>query len=103
MEKTKYYVSVQAHSILADQGAASYELEISASDYEVEQLQELFDNKLGAEDSTFFRAITPGIPYHIDDENDTFDYYLIEIYKKIYELGTNETQSHIERMNILNH
>jgi deferrochelatase/peroxidase EfeB len=101
MEKTKYYVSVQARSILADQGAAAYELEILASDREVEQLQELFNTEIKEEDDTFVRAMTPGIPYHIDDDNDVYDYYLIEIYKKIYELGTVETQSHIKNMNIL--
>ncbi|MEX2415525.1 MAG: hypothetical protein WD424_05225, partial [Paenibacillaceae bacterium] len=99
MEKTKYYVSVQANSILAEQGAASYELEILATDQEVEQLQELLYSKWDAGDSTFIRGMTPGIPQHIDDENDTYDYYLIEIYKRIYELGTKETQLHIEKMN----
>ncbi len=102
MNRTKYYVSVQAHSILADQGAAAYELEIQASDREVEQLQELFDTLIKAEDGTFIRGMTPGVPYHIDDENDTYDFYLIEIYRKIYEIGTAETRSHIEQMNILN-
>jgi hypothetical protein len=102
LEKTKYYVSVQAHSILSDQGAAAYELEILATDREVVQLQELFNNEGDAEDATFFRGMAPGIPYHIDDSNDAYDYYLIEIYKKIYELGTAETRSHIESMNILN-
>jgi hypothetical protein len=102
MEKTKYYVSVQAHSILADQGAAAYELEILATNREVAQLQELFENDGDAEDATFFRGMTPGLPYHIDDANDSYDYYLIEIYKKIYELGTTETRTHIESMNILN-
>ncbi|MEX1028834.1 MAG: hypothetical protein WDZ91_02170 [Paenibacillaceae bacterium] len=102
MEKIKYYVSVQAHSILADQGAAAYELVILATDREVAQLQELFDNEGNTEDATFVRGMTPGIPYHMDDVNDTYDYYMIEIYKKIYELGTTETRSHIESMNILN-
>lgn len=101
MDKTKYYVSVQGNSILSDQGAAAYELEILASDREVEQLQELFNSKLKAEDSTFFRAIAPTIPYHIDDENDTYDYYLIDIYRKLYELGTEESKSHIEQMGVL--
>jgi hypothetical protein len=102
MEKTKYYVSVQAQSILSEQGAAAYELVILATDREVAQLQELFDNEEEAENATFFRGMAPGIPYHIDNENDVYDYYLIEIYKKIYELGTPETRSHIEGMNILN-
>jgi hypothetical protein len=102
MEKTKYYVSVQAQSILSEQGAAAYELVILATDREVTQLQELFDNEEVAENATFFRGMAPGIPYHIDNENDVYDYYLIEIYKKIYELGTPETRSHIEGMHILN-
>jgi len=102
VEKTKYYVSVQANSILADQGAAAYELEIIASDREVEQLQELFDSRSNADDTSFFRAMEPTIQYHNDNENDTYDYYLVEIYKKIYELGTDETKSHIEKMNVIN-
>ncbi len=101
MDKTKYYVSVQANSILTDQAAAAYELEILASEREVEQIQELFNSKLLAEDGTFIRSMTPAIPYHMDDDNDRYDYYLIEIYKKLYELGTAETKSHIKQMGIL--
>ncbi|GGG06220.1 hypothetical protein [Paenibacillus abyssi] len=101
MDKTKYYVSVIANSILDNQGAASYELEILADDQDLAQLQELFDEKMKAEESTMIRASLPGIPYHIDDENDNYDYYLIEIYKKLHELGTKETKNHIEQMNIM--
>lgn len=101
MEKIKYYVSVQAKSILSEQGAAAYELEILATEREVAQLQELFDYEEEAENATFFRGMAPGVPYHVDDENDAYDDSLVEIYKKIYELGTVETRSHIEGMNIL--
>lgn len=100
MERTTYYVSVQARTILAEQGAAAYEFEILASDREIDELHLLFNNELDAEDRTFIRGMTPGIPYHIDDENDVYDHDLIEIYKKIYELGTKETRSYIESMNI---
>ncbi len=101
MEKKKYYVSVQAESILEDQAAAAYELEIEATEKEVSQLQELFDKK-GTEDNySYLRAHLPTFSYHQDKENDAFDYYLKEIYQKLYDLGTEETKRHIEGMGVL--
>ena len=102
MEKKKYYVSVQSNSILVEQGATPYEMEIYATEREVEQLQELLNGKWDADESTFIRGIIPAMPYHLDDENDNYDFYLLEIYKKLYELGTDETKDQIDKMNILN-
>lgn len=100
-DRQKYYVSVQSGSMLTDQGAASYELEIYANDQDIEQLEDMFDEKMNAEDGTASRAILPGIPQHISEEDETYDYVLAQIYKKLHELGTDETKRHIESMGIL--
>lgn len=101
MDKKTYYVSMQGNTIMENQGDSSYEFEIEATEEDIRQIQELFDEKLDAEDSSFFRAITPAIPHHIDDESSAMDYWLLEAYRKLHELGTPETRAHIESMNIL--
>jgi hypothetical protein len=107
MEKTKYYVSVQNKSIFRDQGQAAYELEIVANDDEVEKLRLLLDSWGETDHATYFRSMIPGLPYHHDNENDTYDYYLQHIYKMIYDLGSVETQEHIsaiaENLNHMGH
>lgn len=101
MDKKTYYVSMQGNTIMENQGDSSYEFEIEATEEDIRQIQELFDEKLDAEDSSFFRAITPAIPHHIDDESGEMDYWLLQAYRKLHELGTPETRAHIESMNIL--
>jgi hypothetical protein len=101
MEKKRYYISVQADTILAGQGEAAYEFEIDATPEQIEKLQELFEDKSDSADGTFLKAHTPAIPYHHDVENDAYDNYLREIYSMIHELGTPETRRHIEEMGVL--
>ncbi len=101
MEKKTYYVSVQANSVLEEQGAAAFEFEIEATPEEVAELSELFEQKLGVEDANFWRAHTPYLQYHDDQENDEYDYFLREIYRMLHKLGTKETREHIERMGVL--
>ncbi|BBH20106.1 hypothetical protein Back11_14510 [Paenibacillus baekrokdamisoli] len=100
MDKRRYYVSVQARSVMHNQGDAAYELEINATTEEVEKLMELFNEWEEFDEQTFFRAQIPTIPYHHDSENDGYDYFLKDIYKAIYQMGTDETKSHISSMNL---
>jgi hypothetical protein len=97
LDKSKYYVSVQSGSILEDQGATPYEFEINATEREVEKLRELLDTKWEADRLTFLRAPVPSIPYHHDHENDVYDNHLTDVYRMIYELGTEQTKKHIEQ------
>ncbi|OPA81071.1 hypothetical protein BVG16_01645 [Paenibacillus selenitireducens] len=101
MAKSTYYVSVQSGSILKDQGAAAYEFEIMADQREADDLQHLLEMKMNADDRTYYRAHIPGIPYHIDPENDLYDHYLQQIYQLIYELGTEETKQAMAQMHVL--
>ncbi|MFD2673459.1 hypothetical protein [Marinicrinis sediminis] len=100
--KKMYYVSVQAHSVLEEKGAASFEFEIMATDREIEKLSALFEDVEQAENATFRQTPVPSVPYHeLDDANDFYDSTLCEVYAKIHELGTTQTRQHIESMNIL--
>lgn len=100
--KIPYYVSVQAMQVLADPKAASYELEIIASELEVMQLKELFDEMYhmdtGLTGHSMLRPLeaTPNAELMADH-----DYIIKKIYSKLYEHGTDETRQHIETMNIL--
>ncbi|XEC96907.1 hypothetical protein AB6A23_10425 [Paenibacillus tarimensis] len=107
MNKRKYFVSVQSRSVLTEQGQAAYELEIEATEEEVEKLQYLFQMLEEAEQSSSFRAITPGIPYHCDAENDNYDNALKACYDLVQKLGTEETVAHlsgiIDQLNNIGH
>jgi hypothetical protein len=101
MEKTTYYVSVQAGTVVEQLGAASFEFVIEATPKEIDKLQYLFEEMDEAEDDTFTRSFTPALPYHQDPQNDEYDEALKQVYEHIYNLGTAETRSHIEAMGVL--
>jgi hypothetical protein len=102
MDKKTYFVAVGSSEILEPQDATgNFEFEIWASEEELDQLQELFEESEEAHDSTFIRAHIPFRLYHNDKENDASDYYLTQIYSKLHELGSAETKTHIESMNVL--
>ncbi|NGQ94916.1 hypothetical protein G3578_06920 [Brevibacillus sp. SYP-B805] len=100
MEKKRYYVSVQAGTVMEHQGDAAYEFEIEATPDDVEVLGRLFAQKDSYDVDSFWRSHIPVIPYHIDTENDAHDKSLQEIYAMIYRLGTEETRQHIASMNL---
>jgi hypothetical protein len=102
VDKKTYYVAVGSSEVLEPQNmSGNFDFEISASEEEVDQLQELFEEIDEAEDDTYIRAHIPFRLYHIDKENDAADYYLKQLYGKLHELGTPETKAHIESMHIL--
>lgn len=101
MNKNKYYVSVQAGTVIQDRGASGYEFDIEATPKEADQLLELMETGQDEESKNFIRAGTPYIPYHNDKENDVHDEHLKHVYQVIYTLGTAETKNHIEKMKIL--
>lgn len=101
MRKQRYYVSVQAGTVMLNQGDAAYELEIEATEEEVLALQKLFEQLNASEFDTFIRAHIPAVPYHYDRENDVYDAHLKKIYELIYQLGTKETKEHIKSMGLI--
>jgi hypothetical protein len=101
MEKRKYYVSVQAKTIMENQGDAAYELEIEAAPQEVHQLQELFESENETDFANYVRMHNPEI---LADElvmHAFLDQYLTHVYRLIYQLGTPETRMFVQSMNVL--
>ncbi|WEK55901.1 MAG: hypothetical protein P0Y55_07605 [Candidatus Cohnella colombiensis] len=101
MDKRKYYVSIQSKTIMANREDAAYELEIEATDEQLDQLHQYFEFMAAYDDKSHFRTMIPGIPYHEDNENDKFDSYLHKAYRLIHETGTDQTKSFIESNHIL--
>lgn len=103
MEKNTYYISVGSRGISQIKSSSPFELEIEASEQEIRQLRELFDEMYSADWMGFFRAHVPYVQYHYDKENDMIDQGLYKAYSLLYELGKPETKHHIETMGILGH
>jgi hypothetical protein len=100
MKKNNYYVSVQASTILENQGDAAYEFIIHATPEEMNYLQDMMNEKMEYDDATSIRAHLPGLPYHQDVENDEYDDSLKQIYKKIYEYGDDAAKKTIASMGL---
>jgi hypothetical protein len=103
MDKRTYYVAVGAGDILdAEIGPVeNFDFEIVASQNELDELQELFEDTNEAESRNAHYAVIPYDSTTHDSQNGLYDKNLREIYVKLYELGTAETRSHIEKMHVL--
>lgn len=96
-----YYVSVQARTILEDREAAAYEFDILACQEEVDQLTELFEEFQEQDEAQALHFTRH--PYgsaSTDQMNAGTSTILIEVYKMLFELGTQETRKHIASMNL---
>ncbi|NHN33679.1 hypothetical protein [Paenibacillus agricola] len=96
------YISVQAKTIMENQGDAAYEFEIKASQEDIEKLRELFEVMEEYDEGTYIRAHLAGIAYHLDSDNDGYDDTLKEIYSMIAKLGTEETKDIVMKMDLEN-
>lgn len=101
MEKKTFYVSVASANILEDKTDSPYEFEIEANEEEIQQLESLFEGRDKADWGTFLRAHVPIMPYSLDKHNDQYDANLYEIYNMIYELGTQNTKTEMEKLGYL--
>lgn len=102
MEKKTYYIAVGPGEVMENKGDASYDLEIVATEEDIDRLQELFEEADNSDQSSYIRSHVPWKEYHFDKPNDDYDYYLHEVYRMLYDLGTEQTKHHIVKMNILN-
>ncbi|TLS39035.1 hypothetical protein [Pseudalkalibacillus caeni] len=101
MDKKRYYIAVGSGEILEDKTASSFEFEIEATEEDIIRLRELFDEADRDSRFSLYRAHVPGIGYHEDKNNDDYDRHIKEVYGMLHELGTPETKSHIDSMDIL--
>ncbi|ANE47133.1 hypothetical protein SY83_13650 [Paenibacillus swuensis] len=100
MEKKHYYIAVGAGTVMEDQGAAAFELEIEATEEEADQLQELFrtqyEDEIPMVTDTFILH-----PLKATQDHTIYKDHLQDVYALIHKLGTPETKKHIESMQIL--
>lgn len=95
-----YYVAVGAGQVLEDPEAAAFEFEIRANEEELNKLENLFAELADAEESALVRFV--GWRSVSEREaGEATDAHLRDIYRLLYELGTEETKRHIESMNIM--
>lgn len=101
MKKT-YYISLGNGEISQISTASPWNFKIEASDEEIVQLREYFDQIYSSDWQGFYRAHTPYIEYHYDPTNDAYDETMHKVYEFIYKFGDQEAKSFIEEQGYLN-
>jgi hypothetical protein len=102
LEKKIYYVNVDVGpqtGEIRDQiepNDANYDFEILATEEEIAKLQKLF---VALQDTDFHTFVLANIPFLDNEqkENRTEDQQIDQIYRMIYQLGTEQTKEQIRR------
>ncbi|EKN65972.1 hypothetical protein BABA_17552 [Neobacillus bataviensis LMG 21833] len=100
-QKKSYYIDVGTGHITSNATSSTWSYKIQATDEEITQLRELFNQNYSTEWKNFFRTHIPYLEYHHDKENDAYDSTIHQVYGMLHKLGDDEAKSHIESMNIL--
>ena len=101
MDKKTYYINVGTGEVLEDKGALNFEFEISATEEEIDKLQELFEETDNSSQGSYATSWLPWKVYYSNEANQEYDDYLTEVYRTLHKLGSEQTKRHIESMNIL--
>lgn len=100
-DKKTYYISVQAGQILQSPEEAAYELVIRGSQEDVAKLEELFEELSSMDEAeTFHFAKSPYGTAGNSEINRGSDDILLDIYRHLYQCGTDETKRHIATMGL---
>ncbi|PLS14947.1 hydrolase [Bacillus sp. M6-12] len=100
-QKNTYYIWLQNGQISRDRDTSPWNFQVEATDEEISQLREYFDQNYSVEWQNFYRSHVPYVQYHYDRENDAYDKGMQKIYEMIYKIGNEEARKHIESMGIL--
>lgn len=103
MLKKTYYISVADGEISQSSTASSWNYKIEATDDEIVQLREYFDQIYSSDWQGFYRAHTPYVQYHYDRDNDAIDNTMEQVFSLIHELGDEDAKKHIEEQGLLNY
>jgi hypothetical protein len=101
MVKKTYYISLGSGEISQSSTASTWNYKIEATDEEIVQLREHFDQIYSSDWQGFLRAHVPYVEYHYDPTNDAYDETMYKVYEIIYQLGDSETKQHIDEQGIL--
>ncbi|MDM5156949.1 hydrolase [Bacillus sp. DX1.1] len=102
MDKKTYYISVGNGEISQVKTADTYSFAIQATEEEIIELREYFDQAYREDLGSFVRSHVPYVEYHHDSNNDRYDEQLQKAYKLIYDLGDHETKELVAQMGIIN-
>ncbi|MEC5422704.1 hypothetical protein QGM71_04240 [Virgibacillus sp. C22-A2] len=101
--KKHYYVTVDKQEIrdisIPDNGV---EYKIIANQKEKEEIEELFRAKDKNEKDAVKFLAKPFDEWGADDKREDYDNKMIELYRKVYELGTSETKREINNLGLFN-
>ncbi|MFD1040179.1 hydrolase [Virgibacillus byunsanensis] len=101
MEKKKFFINLGSQEISQIHYDNNDDFIIHATEDEVRILRDKLDHMYTSDTRAFFRAHVPIKPYHDDRSNDDYDINMTEAFKMLYNLGDEQTKSHIESMGIL--
>ncbi|ANE47770.1 hypothetical protein SY83_17440 [Paenibacillus swuensis] len=101
MEKETYYISVAEAFVRKETYGENYEFVIRATEEEAESLMEHMNTLQTDDEKSHFKAMIPYKSNETDSTNLEFKDDMKTLYRKIHELGTEETKQHIESMNIV--
>lgn len=101
-DKKRYFVTIDTQEIRETSiPDGNIEYEIIASKNEIKELRELFSQK----DDNAKKAVEyigkPFDEWGADEERESYDQYLINVYKRIYKLGTEDTKDKINKLGII--
>jgi len=99
--KKTYYITVGSGEISQLQSVSEWNFKVEATDDEITELREYFDQGYSSDWQSFWRAHVPYVQYHYDRQNDGYDETMVKIYDMLYKLGDDETKAHITEMGIL--
>ncbi|MBM7660447.1 hypothetical protein JOC85_001219 [Bacillus mesophilus] len=100
MKKT-YYISIANGEISQISTTSPWNYKIEASDEEIIELREYFDQIYSTDWQGFMRAHVPYIEYHHDPTNDAYDETMQKVFQLIYELGDQEAKNLISEQGLL--
>lgn len=98
--RKSYFVSISKQEITDISIPGSNGFEIKATDDDIVELNRLFNKKDDHGTTAVEYLAKPFNEWGADDERDEFESYLMSVYRKLYELGTNETREQIKTMDI---
>ncbi|MFC3799926.1 hypothetical protein [Cohnella sp. GCM10012308] len=97
-----YYVSVSAGTITKEENHTTDQLSVFATDREIDLLMSLFAKRAKTDDLTSLRGIIPYKSADHDPATDKYNEQMLDIYRTIFRIGTEETRKHLIHMDILN-
>lgn len=101
-ERKTYFITVDTEDIRETSIPDGIEYEVYASQSEINEIKELFDKKDQDTKNAVKYLAKPFNEWGADDERQKYDDHLIMIFRRIYDLGTEETKKNISKMGIFN-